>query len=97
MRDNALWTMQWRLIGLTEKLQKGYHLESDASRMVVRDLLYNVGGLQDEMDEEELEFYKLAKKAYDEKTTFEGNGIAKEKYQQDAVVENDSNSDNLSD
>ena len=82
---------------MTNKLQEGYHLESDTSRMVVRDLLYNVGGLQDEMDEEELEFYKLAEKVYDEKTTFEGKGITAEKYQQDAVVENESDADDISD
>ena len=97
MRDNAQWTMQWRLVGLTRKLQEEYHLLGDTHRMVVYGLLQQVSGLQEIMDEEELEFFKLAERVYNEKETFEGKGITVEKYQQNAVVENDSDADNLSD
>jgi len=98
MTDSAtIGIMRERFITLTNLLGEEYHLKSEQHRIVVKDLLNNISGLWNLFDEEENIFFEEAVNCYENKVKFQSKGIAKEKYQQDAVVENDSNSDNLSD
>jgi len=95
--DATLGIMRERFIALTNLLGEEYHLKSEQHRIVVKDILNNVSGLWGLFDEEEKNFFEEAVNCYENKSKFQNKGITKEKYQQDAVVETDSDTDNLSD